>query len=145
MNTTKTELLERLESELSTSTPPVTTQRARSTSGTRRLTLSVAAVVAFAGSLLATGVPQASAAAVPQATEPAQAQAAGDCQAALRPNAVGRDHTKYCSLGTYAYDFKRSETYYHARTKCFWFHATAFMCGFTSRYDRGTMKRCKTY
>jgi hypothetical protein len=52
-------------------------------------------------------------------------------------------HTNYCSLATYTYTYKGKS--WSAGTMCYSFHATAFMCGLTSRVDRGMMYHCHKY
>lgn len=125
MDVTKSAYLSDLESEFETVPPAVAAKPRRKAKAARM----IGAMFAVTAPLLL--------------VNPAPAAAA--CPSALSPSAVSYSHTKYCSLGTYGYTYTGSTVYYHARTVCYHFNAYAFMCGFTSRYDRGAMTACKSY
>ncbi|UQU63733.1 hypothetical protein COUCH_32860 [Couchioplanes caeruleus] len=128
MDTAKFDVLTDLESEFETVQPtaaPVRRTPTRKVKAARML----GAVFAMAAPLLFVN----------------PAPAAASCDTALSPSAVSYSHTKYCSLGTYGYTYTGATVYYSARTTCYHFNAYAFMCGLTSRYDRGAMTACKTY
>lgn len=59
--------------------------------------------------------------------------------------AVAKTQTFYCGLGTYIYSYTGSTVYSSARTVCYNFRLTAFMCSLTSSYDGGAYQRCATY
>lgn len=64
----------------------------------------------------------------------------------LKP--IAQDQWERCKgtgYNTQFYDYKKSTTYYHARTVCSYFNAYRYMCGLATAYPTGSYYACRSY